>query len=170
MLQLNARHKHVINPMIQSYFNNVTLVFSPQFVTWIAKNRKRSEMKIALCYMLIRWYICNVWLTIKCATTSHTHKRHSYISEVLPWVQYCAFPLQSSRPNNEIFEAVDIWRRERLPADRAGLRSAIWPSVNSMYLCHSIDTRKRALHARMSHSTVCYTTVCTKKTLRILVK
>ena len=31
-------------------------------------------------------------------------------------------------------------------------------------------TRKRALHARMSHSTVGYTTVCTKKTLRIPVK
>ena len=31
-------------------------------------------------------------------------------------------------------------------------------------------TRKRALHARMSHSTVCNTTVSTKKTLRILMK
>ena len=43
----------------------------------------------------------------------------------------------------------------------------------SFFYCfvHKIQqTRKRALHARMSHSTVCYTTVCTKKTLRILVK
>ena len=31
-------------------------------------------------------------------------------------------------------------------------------------------TRKRALHARMSHSTVCNTTVSTKKTLRTRVK
>ena len=31
-------------------------------------------------------------------------------------------------------------------------------------------TRKRALHARMSHSTVCNTTVSTKKTRRTLMK
>ena len=41
--------------------------------------------------------------------------------------------------------------------------------MNFLIIKH-IPTRKRALHARMSHSTVCYTTVCTKKTLRILVK
>ena len=33
-----------------------------------------------------------------------------------------------------------------------------------------IATRKRALHARMSHSTVCNTTISTKKTLRTPVK
>ena len=33
-----------------------------------------------------------------------------------------------------------------------------------------IETRKRALHARMSHSTVCNTTVSTKKTRRSLMK
>ena len=33
-----------------------------------------------------------------------------------------------------------------------------------------IHTRKRALHARMSHSTVCNTTVSTKKTRHTLMK
>ena len=33
-----------------------------------------------------------------------------------------------------------------------------------------VSTRKRVLHARMSHSTVCNMTVSTKKTLRTLVK
>ena len=34
----------------------------------------------------------------------------------------------------------------------------------------AIETRKRALHARMSHSTVCNTIVSTKKTRRTLMK
>ena len=41
--------------------------------------------------------------------------------------------------------------------------------INFENQTHKI-TRKRALHARMSHSTVCNTTVSTKKTRRTLMK
>ena len=42
--------------------------------------------------------------------------------------------------------------------------------LHSYFQCGQQVTRKRALHARMSHSTACNTTVSTKKTLRTLVK
>ena len=42
------------------------------------------------------------------------------------------------------------------------VKEGFWSSANV--------TRKRALHARMCHSTVCNTTVSTKKTRRTLVK
>ena len=49
------------------------------------------------------------------------------------------------------------------------------PTVNylrvlAVNMMQQIETRKRALHARMSHSTVCNTTVSTKKTSRTQAK
>ena len=48
--------------------------------------------------------------------------------------------------------------------------------IEVIRLCYTLEekcqirTRQRALHARMSHSTVCNKTVSTKKTLRALVE
>ena len=49
-------------------------------------------------------------------------------------------------------------------------QQSITSESTAVNMTQQIETRKRALHARMSHITVCNTTVSTNKTRRTLMK
>ena len=70
---------------------------------------------------------------------------------------------------------VTIYTKELEARIRAmGLRLKVERNKGDILGCFLYDddivTRKRALHARMSHSTICNMTVSTKKTCHTLVK